>query len=96
VIVGGVDAAAVDAADDTPDVQVRLVNPAENRVTLRFTLDGGAVQSLAAGESMDIAPQSVIEFGRGGSAGRARLTLTDGQYSFARSNGSWRLVHDSL
>ncbi|MGA2066160.1 MAG: hypothetical protein ABSG86_14390 [Thermoguttaceae bacterium] len=96
VVLGGVDTTAMDATDATPDAQVRLVNPAENRVTLRYTLDGGPVQSLAAGDSVDIAPQSVLEFGRGGSAGRARVTLTDGQYRFARGNGSWRLVHDPL
>jgi hypothetical protein len=72
-----------------------LVNPAKNQVTLKYTLNGGAVQSLQAGYSAQINQSSVIEFDRGGGAGRTRYSLTDGTYTFKPTNGYWDLFHEA-
>ena len=91
VIVAGVYPAPVYTA---PALSVRLRNPAENRVTLSYILDGGPVQRLAAGQSVDLAADTVLEFDRGGNAGSASFTLTDGSYKFTPGAGFWRLVRD--
>jgi hypothetical protein len=80
------------ASNPAPAASIRLLNPAENRVTLRYTLNGGAVQSLPAGYSADIDQESVIEFDRGGLSGRASFTLRDGTYKFVSAGGLWKLV----
>ena len=80
------------ASNPAPAASIRLLNPVENRVTLRYTLNGGAVQSLPAGYSADIDQESVIEFDRGGLSGRASFTLRDGTYKFVSAGGLWKLV----
>jgi hypothetical protein len=77
------------ASNPTPAADIRLVNPAENRVTLKYTLNGGAVHLLQAGYSVQINQMSVIEFDRGGGAGRTRYSLTDGSYVFKPTNGGY-------
>jgi hypothetical protein len=73
-----------------------VVNPAENRATLKYTLNGGTVQSLQAGYSVQINQASVIEFDRGGGMGRTRYSLTDGTYKFKPTNGGyWGLFQES-
>ena len=99
IVYGGVTPVVVtavdqDAADATPEASVRLLNPTENRVTLKYTLDGGPVQSLAAGQSVDVAPQTVLKFNRGGKGGWATITLTDGSYKFMPGKVYWKLVRD--
>ena len=84
VVVAGVYPAAVYTA---PVLSVRLRNPAENRVTLSYILDGGPVQRLAAGQSVDLAADTVLEFDRGGNAGSAAFTLSDGSYRFTPGAG---------
>ncbi len=81
-----------DATNPVPVANIQLANPRENRVTLRFTLNSGEVQSLAAGYNVQINQVSVIEFDRGNGAGRARYNLTDGAYKFVASGGMWDLV----
>ena len=92
VVVAGVYPAPVYSA---PALSVRLRNPAENRVTLSYILNGGPVQRLAAGDSVYVAADSLLEFDRGGNAGWASLTLSDGSYKFAPGAGFWRLASDS-
>jgi hypothetical protein len=85
-----------DDSNPTPAADIRVVNPAENRVTLKYTLNGGAVQLLQAGYSVQINQVSVIEFDRGGGAGRTRYSLTDGTYKFKPTNGGyWGLFQES-
>jgi hypothetical protein len=73
-----------------------VVNPTENRVSLKYTLNGGAVQSLQAGYSVQINQASVIEFDRGGGMGRKRYALRDGTYVFKPTNGGyWNLFPES-
>jgi hypothetical protein len=85
---------APDASNPAPTADIRLINPAKNGVTLRFRLDGGAVQTLPAGTSMALTQASVLSFNRGGDAGWGRYELTDGTYRFASANGAWDLIHD--
>jgi hypothetical protein len=54
-----------DDSNPTPTADIRVVNPAENRVSLKYTLNGGAVRLLQAGYSVQINQASVIEFDRG-------------------------------
>lgn len=75
-----------------PVADIRLVNPAENSVTLKYQLDDGQVRSLPAGYSVAINQVVVISFDRGGSAGRTRYTLSDGTYAFVAAGGAWDLV----
>jgi hypothetical protein len=85
-----------DASNPAPGASIRLVNPAANRVALRYVLDGGSVQSLPAGYQVEINRVSVIEFDRGGSAGRARYTLWDGTYKFLPTSGVWDLYRQAV
>ncbi len=85
-----------DTTNPAPAADIRLVNPAENRVTLKYTLNGGEVQSLAAGYSVQINQAAIIEYDRGGGMGRARLALRDGTYKFKPTNGGyWRLFRET-
>jgi hypothetical protein len=85
----------LDDSNPTPTADIRLVNPAENRVTLKYTLNGGEVQMLQAGYSAQLNQAAVIEYDRGGNAGRTRYSLTDGTYNFKPTNGGyWGLFHE--
>jgi hypothetical protein len=89
----------VDNSDDSnpvPVADIQLLNPAENRVTLKYSLDGGQVRSLPAGTSVRINRAVVVSFDRGGGAGRARFSLTDGVYKFAPASGTWTLVRQTV
>jgi hypothetical protein len=86
----------LDATNPLPLADIRLVNPQENRVTLRFRLNNGALQSLPAGYSIEINRTAIITFDRGGAAGQARYSLTDGTYKFVASGGMWDLVRQSI
>jgi hypothetical protein len=78
-----------------PAAAIRLVNPLQNQVALRYRLNSGMVQVLPAGCRMDICQQSAIEFDRGGAAGWALYGLTCGTYKFLPANGYWTLVHET-
>jgi len=84
---------APDVSNPAPLADIRLVNPAKNRVALRFRLDRGETQTLPAGAAIAIPQAAVISFDRGGAAGWANYRLTDGLYRFAANNGAWGLVH---
>jgi hypothetical protein len=84
-----------DDANPAPTADIQLVNPAENRVTLRFRLDDGELQSLPAGRSINIDRAVVITFDQGGNSGRARYSLTDGAYKFAATGRTWDLFRVS-
>lgn len=85
----------MEASNPAPAASILLTNPAENRVALKYTLNGGAVQLLQAGFTVQLNRVSVIEFDRGGGAGRARYSLTDGAYKFTSTNGYWDLFRDT-
>ena len=85
---------APDASNPAPTADIRLLNPAKNGVTLRFRLDGGAVQTLPAGTSIVLTQPSVLSSSRGEAAGWASHQLTDGTYRFTSANGAWDLTHD--
>ena len=85
-----------DVSNPAPAADIRLVNPAENRVTLKYTLNGGDVQSIEAGSSVQINQPAVIAYDRGANLGRTRLSLTDGTYTFKPTNGGyWRLFRET-
>jgi hypothetical protein len=85
-----------DATNPVPEAYIRLVNSQKNRVTLKFRLNDGELQSLPAGYSVEIRQAAVISFDRGGAAGRTRYSLTDGTFKFVASGGMWDLVRESL
>ena len=85
---------APDVSNPAPLADIRLVNPAKNRVALKFRLDG-ATQTLPAGAAIAIPQAAVISFDRGGAAGWARYQLTDGLYRFTANGGAWDLVHET-
>jgi hypothetical protein len=85
-----------DVSNPAPAADIQLLNPAENRVTLKYSLDGGLARSLPAGTSVRINRAVVISFDRGGGAGRARFSLTDGVYKFAPASGTWTLVRQTV
>jgi YD repeat-containing protein len=82
------------ASNPAPPADIRLTNPAGNRVTLTYTLNGQMVRRLPAGASVQINQEAVIEFDRGGGMGTARYGLTDGAYKFVAAGGAWNLVRD--
>jgi len=85
-----------DASNPAPEADIQLINPAKNQITLKYTLNGGTVQLLQAGYSVHINQVSVVEFDRGGGAGRIRYNLTDGTYKFQPTNGGyWGLFRES-
>ena len=75
-----------------PPVEIRLANP--NQVALNYTLDGGPVQTLPAGQAVTLNQDAVIAFDRGGAQGWNRFTLTSGAYKFIPAAGAWSLVRD--
>jgi hypothetical protein len=86
----------VDASNPTPVADIRIVNPPENRVALKYSLNGGAAQVIEPGTSVQINQQVVIAYDRGGNMGRERFSLTDGTYVFKPTNGGyWRLFRES-
>jgi len=69
--------------------KIRIVNP--HSVDWSYLLDG-EVQNLPAEHVQESRQTCVIEFGRGGSAGTARYTLSDGTYTFiVTADGHWDL-----
>jgi hypothetical protein len=85
----------LDASNPAPVAFIRLVNPTENMVTLKYRLNDGVLRSLPAGYSIAIHQQAVVSFDRGGAAGWARYSMTDGTYKFVPVDGLWSMVHDT-
>lgn len=71
---------------------VQIINPAENRATIGFMLDGQVVR-LEAGQAGDfpVATSGLVKFHRGGSFGVASYTLKEGAYRFAATPQGWDL-----
>ncbi len=86
-----VNPAPVNSVNIVP-ADIQVVNP--NQVALKYTLNGGPVQVLAAGATVAIPQESVIAFDRGGALGWNRYTLTGGIYKFIPAGGAWTLVRD--
>ncbi len=72
----------------------RVVNPADNGVTLSFMVDS-QVYSVAPGAHQDVVggPDRVITFDRGDSRGTGRYALRAGTYTFTPSQSGWELYH---
>jgi len=72
----------------------RIVNPAENGVTLSFVVDR-RVYTLAPGAHRDLlgGPDRVITFDRGDSRGAGRYSLRAGTYTFTATANGWELYH---
>lgn len=71
---------------------IMIFNPAENGVTLNYTLDGAA-QTIPPGYSQQLPADRpwVIEFSRGGGLGLARYGLEPGTYTFTPTPAGWEL-----
>jgi hypothetical protein len=81
------------ASNPLPTAEITLRNPNENGVTLKFSLSGVSY-SLPPGYTQKIHQVCVIKFDRGGSAGTARYTLSEGTYKFQAARGAWDLFKD--
>jgi hypothetical protein len=81
----------------TPAQPVRITNPATNKVTLSYTLDGNPY-TIPPGSSQDLVLDHpwVIEFSRGGNFGHGRYGLEPGLYTFAMTDHGWELYHGDL
>lgn len=71
-----------------PVADIRLVNPAENLVTLKYRIDDGQVRPLPTDYAVKISQAAVVSFDRGGSTGQARCSLRDGTYTFVDAGGA--------
>jgi len=83
------------ATNLAPATEILLVNPAANQVTMKYTLNGGAVRLLPSGSAVAIHRESVVSFDRGGTIGWGRYSLTCGVYKFVPANGAWTLVRET-
>ena len=84
-----------EASNPAPAASIQLVNPQKNRIALSYRLNNGLVQSLLPGTKVEINQTCVISFDRGGNAGRARYSMTDGIYTFQPNNGAWDLFRST-
>ncbi len=82
-------------SNPSPPAQFTVVNPKENGVTLSFTLDG-VRYLLEPGYKLEVRRVCVIEFDKGGAAGKARYRVSDGKYTFTARNGEWDLLHSKV
>ena len=66
---------------------IKIVNPAENKVTLNYTLDGNAF-AIPPGYSQELREDRawVIEFSRGANSDQTRYGLQSGVYTFSRTD----------
>ena len=73
-------------------MQIALVNPTENQVSLQFLLDGQP-QTLEAGTRFDFTVTSPVQikFDRGGQLGVGRYRLTENLYTFRPTDHGWEL-----
>ena len=78
----------------TASEPARVVNPADNAVTLSFVVDS-QVYTVAPGSYQDVlgGPDRVISFDRGDSRGTGRYSLRAGTYTFAATKSGWELYH---
>ncbi len=76
---------------------IKIVNPAENKVTLNYTL-GGQAFSLPPGYSQELREDRAweIQFSRGTNSDPTRYGLQSGLYTFARTDGGLELYHSAF
>jgi hypothetical protein len=76
---------------------IKIVNPAANKTTLSYTLDGNPY-TIAPGSGQDLTMDHpwVIEFNRGGNFGQARYGLESGLYTFTSTDHGWELFQQPL
>ncbi len=84
--------AAANPAATTEPIRSRVVNPADNQATLRYSVNGRQY-SIRPGEQHDFTEPGpgVIEFDRGNNAGLAQYRLSGGVYTFAPTDRGWEL-----
>jgi hypothetical protein len=80
-------------SNPAPAADIRLVNPAENGITMKYRLNDGSVRILPPGSVVQIRQQVVIVFDRG-NGGLARYSLASGVYKFVAEDGMWNLVRE--
>ena len=76
---------------------IKITNPAANRVSLTYTLDGVAY-TIAPGYSQDFREDRawVIQFSRGANLDQAQYGLQSGLYSFTSTRQGWELYRSEL
>jgi hypothetical protein len=76
---------------------IKIVNPAKNKATLSYTLDGNEF-TIPPGYSQEIQEDRawVIEFSRGDDLEDARYGLQTGVYTFARTKNGWELYRSDV
>jgi hypothetical protein len=84
--------AAANPPANAEPVRSRVVNPAENQATLRYSVNGRQY-SIQPGEQHDFTEPGlgVIEFDRGNNAGLAQYRLSGGVYTFSPTDRGWEL-----
>jgi hypothetical protein len=89
-------------ADPAPEATfsggpIAITNPATNKATLSYTLDGAAY-TIPPGYSQDLREDRawVIQFSRGANLDQARYGLQSGLYSFTSTDHGWELYHSTL
>lgn len=84
--------AAANPAATTEPIRSRVVNPADNQATLRYSVNGRQY-SIRPGEQHDFTEPGpgVIEFDRGNNAGLVQYRLSGGVYTFAPTDRGWEL-----
>jgi len=80
-----------------PAAPIKIVNPASNKATLNYTLDGHPY-SIPPGSSQDLVLDHpwVIDFNRGGNFGEGRYSLESAQYTFTPTDRGWELFQSPL
>lgn len=76
---------------------IKITNPATNKVTVSYTLDGNAY-TIPPGYDQDLREDRawVIQFSRGANLERARYGLQSGLYSFTSTDNGWELYRSEL
>lgn len=74
--------------------RAKVVNPAENGVTLSFMVDS-QVYTVAPGAHQEVlgGPDRVVSFDRGDARGTGRYSLRAGTYTFTATGKGWELYH---
>jgi hypothetical protein len=76
---------------------IKIVNPANNGVTLNYTLDGNAF-TIPPGYSQELREDRawVIEFNRGANSDQTRYGLQSGVYTFSRTDHALELYRSEF
>ena len=76
---------------------IKITNPAANRMTLSYTLDGNAY-TISPGYSQEFREDRAwaIQFSRGANMEQAQYGLRSGLYSFTSTDHGWELYRSEL